>query len=111
LKNLLKHGVVIENSSTEEQTVTKVPVVESLGAYDYYDLAMVPVRKNQAMKILPDLAANKKVPTSLFMMNNAKGQEKFVETLEKDRFTIGFPLPVGERDGHVIPMLPVNVKE
>ncbi len=111
LRELREHGVVIENSSTGEQTVTKVPVVESLQEDDYYDLVIIPMRKNQAIEVLPDLAANKKVPTFLFMMNNAEGQERLVNALGRERVMIGFPMPGGERDGHVIRMLPVDEKK
>lgn len=110
LEDLKKYGVVIENSSNGEQTVTQVPVVEKLHPDDDYELVIIPMRKNHAIGILPDLAANKKVPTFLFMMNNAAGQEKLVEALGRERVMIGFPLPGGERDGHVIRMLPVDEK-
>lgn len=111
LKDLQEHGVVIENSSTGEQTVTRVPVVEMLHEDDYYDLVMVPMRKNQAMEILPDLAVNRKVPTFLFMMNNAEGQERLIQALGRERVMIGFPLPGGGREGDLIRMLPVDDKK
>ena len=111
LQELKEHGVVIEDSATGQQTVTKVDVVESLQENDNYDLVIIPMRKNQVIKILPVLAANKKVPTFLFMMNNAAGQQQLVDALGRERVMIGFPMPGGERDGHVIRMLPVNEKK
>ncbi len=111
LEDLKKYGVVIENSSTGEQTLTEVPMVESLSEEDYYDLVIIPMRKNLVVDILPTLAANKKVPTFLFMMNNAEGQERLVQALGRERVMIGFPLPGGERRGHIIRMLPADEKK
>lgn len=108
LKDLREHGVVIENSSTGARTITKVDIVEKLEEGDYYDLVIIPMRKNQTIEILPDLARNKRVPTFLFMMNNAEGQRRLVDALGKERVMIGFPLPGGERDGHIVRMVSVD---
>ncbi len=45
------------------------------------------------------------------MMNNAEGQKRLVEAVGKSRVMIGFPLPGGERDGHVMRMISVNEKK
>lgn len=110
LKQVREHGVVIKDHDTDEVTVTQVPVVETLEEDDVYDLIIVPMRKNQALKILPILKKNKHVPTILFMMNNAAGSKELVDVLGKDRVMIGFPLPGGKREGHVMRMLPVDDK-
>ncbi|WP_423188379.1 ketopantoate reductase family protein [Alkalibacterium sp. f15] len=110
LDQLREQGVVIIDHSTEEKTVTRVPVVESLNEDDYYDLIIVPMRKNKALEILPTLAKNKKVPTFLFMMNNAEGSKRLVDALGKERVMMGFPLPGGKREGHAMRMLSVNEK-
>lgn len=105
---LKRLGVVIENTETEKITVTKVRVVDSFDPDAYYDLVIVPMRKNKVIEILPTLAANKKVLTFLFMMNNAEGQERLVSALGQERVVSGFPFPGGYRQGHVIRMLPVD---
>lgn len=110
LRDIREHGVVIENSSTGEQTVSPVPVVEKLAEDDYYDLIIVAMRKNQAVEILPVLAKNRKVPTILFMMNNAEGQERLIKSLGKERIMIGFPVAGGYRDGHIVRVFPVDEK-
>lgn len=110
LEELRTHGVVIENTETGVRTVTHLPIVESLGEEDYYDLVIVPVRKNKVSAILPVLAANKNVPTFLFMMNNAAGQQEFIDALGKERVMTGFPLPGGYKEGHVMHMMPVEKK-
>ncbi|WP_422123870.1 ketopantoate reductase family protein [Planococcus sp. X10-3] len=107
-QELETYGVVTENTETGVRTVTHLPVVESLKEDDYYDLVIVPIRKNKVSAILPVLAANKKVPTFLFMMNNAAGQQKFIDALGKERVMAGFPLPGGFKKGHVMHMMPVE---
>lgn len=109
-QELRAHGIVIENTETGVRTVTHVPVVAGLNEEDYYDLVIVPMRKNEVSGILPTLAANKKVPTFLFMMNNAAGQQEFIDALGKERVMAGFPLPGGYKDGHVMHMMPVEKK-
>ncbi|HSJ39412.1 MAG TPA: 2-dehydropantoate 2-reductase N-terminal domain-containing protein [Planococcus sp. (in: firmicutes)] len=109
-QELKTHGIVIENTETGVRTVTHLPIVESLGEEDYYDLVIVPIRKNKVSAILPALAANKHVPTFLFMMNNAAGQQEFIDVLGKERVMAGFPLPGGYKKGHVMYMMPVEKK-
>jgi ketopantoate reductase len=82
--------------------------VEALAPDDVYDLIMVVMRKNQARAILPTLAANRHTPTILFMMNNAAGQDELIQALGQERVMIGFPLPGGQRMGHVMQVLPAN---
>ncbi|PSL41480.1 2-dehydropantoate 2-reductase [Planomicrobium soli] len=110
-EDLKKYGIVIEDVSTKEQTVIRLPVVDHLGEEDFYDLVIIPVRKNRISSILPSLAANHKVSTFLFMMNNAAGQNELVAALGQERVMIGFPLPGGYLDGHIVRMLPVNDKK
>ena len=110
LRELKFYGVVTENTDTGERTVTHLPVVDRLKEDDYYDLVIVPMRKNKVSAILPELAANKKVPTFLFMMNNAAGQQEFIDALGKERVMAGFPLPGGYKKGYVMYMMPVDAR-
>jgi ketopantoate reductase len=108
LQDLREHGLILEDSSTGQREVLQINTVESLEPDDAYDLVLVVMRKNHAIKILPTLAANRNSPTILFMMNNAAGQEDLVKALGKDRVMSGFPLPGGERKGPVIRTLSVD---
>ena len=108
LLDLRRHGVVLEEEGSEHREVVHVPVVEALDPDDDYDLVMVVMRKNQAEEILPTLAANDRVGTFLFMMNNAEGPGPLVDALGADRVMLGFPLPGGSREGHVVRIVPVN---
>ncbi len=73
LADLREHGIVLQDAVTQQRTVTRVNVVEELAPGDAYDLVLVIMRKNHALKILPVLAANEHTPNVLFLMNNAAG--------------------------------------
>jgi len=106
LADLREHGVILEDAVTGERETTPVKTVEALAPADDYELVMVVMRKNYAMEILPVLAANKHVPTVLFMMNNAAGPQVLIEAVGQGRLLLGFPLPGGKRDGPVMRMVP-----
>jgi len=108
LEDLRSHGVVLQDESTGEQEVAHVRVVETFGPEDRYDLVMVVMRKNQAEDILPALAANPHVSTYLFMMNNAEGSGPLVDAVGAERVLLGFPLPGGSREGHVVHIVPID---
>jgi 2-dehydropantoate 2-reductase len=99
---LREHGIVLHDVRTAEQTATQVDVVEQFAPDDAYDLILVIMRKNHALKILPVLAANKRTPNVLFLMNNAAGPGALVEALGQERVLIGFPSSAGYREGHII---------
>ncbi|WMJ89178.1 ketopantoate reductase family protein [Anaerocolumna sp. MB42-C2] len=108
LEDYKKYGIVLEDEVSGVQTVTPIKLTDSFGAEDEYDLVMVVMRKNQVGQILPMLAANKKVPVFLFMMNNAVGPGDFISLLGQERVMTGFPAPGGERVGHIIRHVPVD---
>jgi 2-dehydropantoate 2-reductase len=102
LAELREYGIVLVDVLTQEQTVTRVSVVERLAPDDAYDLVLVIMRKNHALQILPVLAANQHTPNVLFLMNNAAGPEALAEALGQERVLIGFPNSAGYRKGHVV---------
>jgi ketopantoate reductase len=102
LDGLREYGIVLVDVQTEEQTVTRVNVVETLAPDDAYDLVLVIMRKNHALQILPVLAANRHTPNVLFLMNNAAGPGALVEALGQERVLIGFPNSAGYREGHIV---------
>ena len=102
LDELREYGIVLVDVLTQEQTVTRVNVVERLAPDDAYDLVLVIMRKNHALQILPVLAANRHTPNVLFLMNNAAGPGAMVEALGEERVLIGFPGSAGYREGHVV---------
>ena len=102
LADLREYGVVLTDVRIKQQTVARVDVVEQLAPDDAYDLVLVIMRKNNALDILPVLAANKHTPNVLFLMNNAAGPGELVEALGRERVLIGFPNSAGYREGHVV---------
>jgi 2-dehydropantoate 2-reductase len=100
--DLREHGVVLHNVADDAWVTARVNVVERLAPDDAYDLVMVIMRKNNALDILPILAANTRTPDILFLMNNAAGPDALVAALGKERVLTGFPASAGYRDGHVI---------
>ncbi|MGC9394178.1 MAG: ketopantoate reductase family protein [Anaerolineae bacterium] len=102
LADLREHGVVIHNMINDQWVTAHVNVVEQLAPDDDYELVIVIMRKNNALDVLPILAANTRVPDILFLMNNAAGPDALVEALGKERVLTGFPASAGYRDGHVI---------
>ena len=102
LADLRTHGIVLHDTSTDQQTLNRVNVVEALAPEDAYDLVLVVMRKNNALDILPILAANHHTPNVLFLTNNAAGPGELVEALGRERVLIGFPGAAGYREGHVV---------
>jgi 2-dehydropantoate 2-reductase len=111
LADLRTYGVVLEDAVSGTREMVPVPTVEHLAPSDRYDLIMVVMRKNQALAILPTLAANTATPTVLFMMNNAAGAADLCAALGRERVMLGFPLPGGERAGHVMRIVPVGAAQ
>jgi 2-dehydropantoate 2-reductase len=68
-----------------------VPIVAEFTADSRYDLVIVVMRKNSALKILPLLSQNEYIPHFLFLMNNAAGAEVFTDALGAERVMMGFP--------------------
>jgi 2-dehydropantoate 2-reductase len=102
LADLREHGVVLENFRTGRRTTTQVPLVERVGPEDDYDLALVIVRRNQIPSVLPMLALNRRIPSVLFLGNNAAGAKEMVHALGRERVLTGMVNAGGERDGHVV---------
>lgn len=73
LADLRQHGIVLHDVRTDAWTTTHVALIEQLAPDDAYDLVLVIMRKNQALDLLPVLAANPHIPNILFLMNSAAG--------------------------------------
>ncbi len=102
LQDTREHGIVLEDVLTGQTTTTHVKVVEQLGPDDRYDLAVVVMGKHQVPAIFPRLAANKQIPSVLFLHNNAAGPQAMIEALGRERVLLGFAGAGGKREGHVI---------
>jgi len=105
LQDIREHGIVLADVLTGQATTTHVNVVEQLEPEDRYDLAVVVMGKHQVAAILPRLAANKQIPSVLFLHNNAAGPQAMIEALGRERVLLGFSGAGGKREGHVIDYL------
>jgi 2-dehydropantoate 2-reductase len=102
LADIREHGLVLEDHDTGTVTTVPVNVVERLEPNDFYELVIVLVRKNQLSTVLPALAANRRIPHILFMVNNAVGPQELIAAVGRERVLLGFPGAGGQRDGHLI---------
>ncbi|HOG46091.1 MAG TPA: 2-dehydropantoate 2-reductase N-terminal domain-containing protein [Anaerolineae bacterium] len=102
LAELREHGIVLESAQSGRWTAVGVNIVEALAPDDRYDLAIVLVRHDQLAGALPTLAANRRIPTVLLMVNNASGPSEAVQALGHGRVLLGFPGAGGARRGHVV---------
>jgi 2-dehydropantoate 2-reductase len=102
LADLREHGIVLVDTQTNNETVTRPEIVDCLHPSDAYDLVLVIMRKNRALEILPVLAANQYTPNVLFLMNNAAGPEALITALGARRVLVGFPMAAGYRRAHIV---------
>jgi len=102
LADLRQCGVVLEDFRTGQRSTTRVPLIDHLAPEDDYDLAIVVMRSNQVPSVLPVLAQNHRIPSVLFMGNNAAGPQTMIETLGRERVLIGAANAGGAREGHVV---------
>ncbi len=102
LLNIQRYGLVLEDFASGMRSVTPISVSERLHAQDSYDVALVTVRKDQLSSVLPDLAANNKIPTVLFLLNNPLGSAGLRDALGPGRVMLGFPGAGGALDGHLV---------
>jgi 2-dehydropantoate 2-reductase len=102
LEALREHGVVLEDFRTGRRTTTQVPLEDHIGPEDNYDLAIVVMRRNQISSILPALARNHRIPTVLFLGNNAAGPQDLIDALGRQRVVLGMANVGGAREGYVV---------
>lgn len=102
LLDIQKHGLVLEDVVSAVQSTTPIAVAERLCAEDTYDLVLVAVRRDQLSSVMPELTANRNIPTVLFMLNNPLGSAGLIGALGAERVLLGFPGAGGTLDGHVV---------
>ena len=99
---LKENGIVLINEFTQEKTVEKVKVVDTLTEGDNYDLVIVLMRKNQVKKVLPVLSKNNNIENIMFMGNNTLGFDLYLKHLSKEKILFGFPGGGGSRINHIV---------
>ena len=101
LLDLKKHGLCLKSWTTQKEESIPVRLIDKLNPDDFYDLILVVMRKNSAIKVLPALKENSSRQIA-FLMNNAAGPDILVDALGQDRVLIGFPGAAGYRDEYKI---------
>ncbi len=102
LADIRHYGLMLEDVVSGARSITRGDITDRLHAEDAYDMALITVRWDQLAGILPDLAANRNIPTLVFMLNNAMGSVDLVNALGADRVVLGFPGAAGTLEGHVV---------
>jgi 2-dehydropantoate 2-reductase len=102
LADIRRYGLVLEDVESGAQSVSWVDTAEQLSAEDVYDMALITVRREQLAEVIPDLMANKNIPTIVFMLNNPLGSAGLVDALGADRVVLGFPGAGGALEGYVV---------
>ncbi len=100
--DLKKHGVVLKNFDSGEETKTPVKVVDKMPVEEYYDFCVVLVQKNQLESALKAVKVNNSIPAFIFMNNTAEGPEDLIDALGRERVLMGHANAGGERQGHVV---------
>lgn len=101
LQNLEKNGIQLTSWNTGEKETVNCNLISELKPQDKYDLVLVIMRRNSALRVLPILSANQSAHF-LFLGNNAAGPEDYVQALGEERVLIGFPGAAGYREGRGI---------
>ena len=102
LADIRSYGLVLEDIIGGGRSTTQVDATERLGPDDQYDIALIAVRRDQVKSVLPVLAANRCIPTLIFMLNNPAGPDDLVGALDHNRVLLGFPGAGGTREGYVV---------
>jgi 2-dehydropantoate 2-reductase len=102
LADIRRYGLALEDIFGHGQSTTHVDTTERVGPDDQYDIALIAVRRDQVASIVPELTANNRIPTLIFMLNNPTGSSDLAQALGRDRVLLGFPGAGGTRDGHLV---------
>jgi 2-dehydropantoate 2-reductase len=102
LAEIQQHSLMVEDIVTGIRSTARAETIDQLGAQDPYDMALIAVRNENLTSIMPALAANKRIPTVLFMLNNPRGSSELVDSLGMDRVLLGFPGAGGTLEDHVV---------
>ena len=111
LNDLLAHGICLKSASTGRVENIHVPIVAEFTADSRYDLVIVVMRKNSAMKILALLSQNEFIPHFLFLMNNAAGAEAFADALGAERVVMGFPGMAGYMEENCVTYITAEAEQ
>ena len=93
LADIRRYGLALEDIVGHGRSTTQVDTTERLGPNDQYDIALIAVRRDQLASVVPELTANYRIPTFVFMLNNPTGSRGLAQVLGRDWFCSVFPEP------------------
>lgn len=101
LEEIEQHGLWLKHWESGQEEKVQIRTVSRLEPEDCYDVIIVVMRKNSALKVLPILAQNSSKHV-LFLMNNAAGPGELVKALGAERVMLGFMSAAGFREGEKV---------
>ncbi len=101
-EDLIKHGVVLKEFDTGEESTTRVRVVEGMPEEEYFDICLVLVQRSQLKLTLDAIKINPHIPAFVFMNNIAEGPQAMIDALGRERVMMGHANAGGERIDHVV---------
>lgn len=101
-RELISHGVVLENFKSGVTTVSYPPIIDGMPEKDYYDLCVILVQNNQLPEALKTISSNKNIAAFLVMTNYMKGPGEILDYLDEKKVLLGHVNAGGERDGHIV---------
>jgi 2-dehydropantoate 2-reductase len=93
------HGLLLENMINGSQLAIPVATIGRLAAEAVYDMALISVRRDQLAGVIPELKANRQIPTMLFLLNNPLGATDLGNAFGPERVLLGFPGAGGALEG------------
>jgi hypothetical protein len=76
LADIRRYGLALEDIVGQGRSTTQVDTTERLGPNDQHDIVLIAVRRDQVARIVPELTANHRIPTLIFMLNNPIGLKR-----------------------------------
>ena len=110
-ENLKQNGVIIKDTLTGKQTISKLPLTLQLEANDFYDLIIVTVRLDQLDTVVPVLKNNKVCTLIMFMLNNPDNIEQLINKLNPKHIILGFPGVGGTSQNNIIDYVQIKQQE
>jgi 2-dehydropantoate 2-reductase len=101
-EDLKQNGVIIKDTLTGKQTISKVPLAHQLEPRDFYDLIIVTVRLDQLDNIVPALKNNNACPLIMLMLNNPESTEQLTNELKPKHIILRFPGAGGTYQNNII---------
>lgn len=96
------NGLALVDEMTGTKEESSAHVVNKLRPEDEYDLVIVLIRKNKLPPVFKTLAANVRIKNILFMGNNARGFNSYLQALPEAKLVFGFPGAGGGVSEHVV---------